>query len=70
VKPADLLRAIGEAAFASGRRLVFVRHGARHDIWRVGAAQFSIPRHREVGEKLALATGQLLEQELGDGWWR
>lgn len=70
MKRTDLLRAIGDAAASSGRTLEFVRHGSRHDIWRVGDTQFSVPRHREVGERLALAVRQSLETELGEGWWR
>ena len=48
----------------------FVRHGSRHDIWRVGSLQFSVPRHRELGERLARAIRESLEAELGEGWWR
>jgi len=69
VKTIDLLRDIRDGADVSGRRLELVRHGARHDIWRIGSTQFSLPRHREVGEKLALAVRQSLEPELGDDWW-
>ena len=50
--------------------MMFVRHGSRHDIWRVGGTQFSVPRHTEIGERLALAVRQSLEDELGEGWWR
>ena len=53
-----------------GSRMEFVRHGSRHDIWRVGGLQFSVPRHRELGDRLALAISQSLEAELGEGWWR
>jgi hypothetical protein len=56
-------------AEASGVTLEFARHGSRHDIWRVGSTQFSMPRHREIGDRLALAVRQLLEAELGEGWW-
>jgi hypothetical protein len=69
-KRADLLRAIRGAAEVSGVSMMFVRHGSRHDIWRVGGMQFSVPRHKEIGECLALAVRQSLEDELGEGWWR
>ena len=48
----------------------FVRHGSRHDIWRVGSVQFSVPRHRELGDRLALAINESLEAERGERWWR
>jgi hypothetical protein len=69
-KRADLLRAIRDAAEASGVTMVFVRHGSRHDVWRVGSTQFTVPRHREIGDRLAQAVRQSLEDELGEGWWR
>ena len=69
-KRTDLLREIRETADVYGFSLDFVRHGSRHDIWRVGRTQFSIPRHREMGERLALAVRQSLEAEFGEGWWR
>lgn len=69
-KRTDLLREIREAAALAGVTMEFVRHGSRHDIWRVGSVQFSVPRHRELGDRLALAIRESLEVELGDGWWR
>ncbi len=34
---------------------VFGRHGGRHDVWKKGEREESVPRHREVAEKLARA---------------
>ena len=69
-KRTDLLREIRQVAEAHGTELRFIRHGARHDIWRVGRVQFSMPRHRELGERLAQAIRHELESELGEEWWR
>ena len=69
-KRTDLLRRIRDTAESSKLTLEFVRHGSRHDIWRVGRTQFSVPRHREIGERLTLAVRQSLEAEFGEGWWR
>ena len=69
-KRADLLREIREAAAFAGVTMEFVRHGSRHDIWRVGSLSFSVPRHRELGDRLARAICESLEAELGEGWWR
>ena len=66
----ELLREIREAAALAGVTMEFVRHGSRHDIWRVGSLQFSVPRHRELGERLVRAIRESIEAELGEGWWR
>jgi mRNA interferase HicA len=34
---------------------VLERHGARHDVWSRGERRESVPRHREVSERLARA---------------
>jgi len=65
----DLLREIREAAALAGVTMEFVRHGSCHDIWRVGNVQFSVPRHRELGERLVHAVRESLEIELGNEWW-
>jgi mRNA interferase HicA len=31
----------------------FHKHGGEHDIWTDGHRKLSVPRHREIGEKLA-----------------
>jgi mRNA interferase HicA len=33
----------------------FARHGGRHDVWKKGDLEESVPRHREVSEVLAQA---------------
>ena len=33
----------------------FARHGDNHDVWEKGKQRESIPRHREINEKLAKA---------------
>ena len=31
----------------------FKRHGGDHDVWTNGKAKEAVPRHKEVGERLA-----------------
>ena len=31
----------------------FLRSGARHDVWTNGEEQESVPRHREINDRLA-----------------
>jgi mRNA interferase HicA len=70
MKQRDLLKAIADEAKTQKKALVFVRHGSRHDIWRVESAQIEVPRHTEIGEKLTKKIFRDVEPELGQGWWR
>ena len=49
MKRADLIRKLEKDGF------VFERHGGEHDIYVKGNIRESIPRHREVNERLAKA---------------
>jgi mRNA interferase HicA len=49
MKRTDLIRQLEEAGF------VFERHGGSHDIYVKGNVRETIPRHREINEKLAKA---------------
>ena len=49
MKQADLVKKLEDAGF------VFERHGGNHDIYVKGNVRETIPRHREVNERLAKA---------------
>ena len=49
MKRTDLIRKLEKGGF------VFERHGGEHDIYVKGNIRESIPRHREVNERLAKA---------------
>lgn len=49
MKQTDLIRKLEDAGF------VFERHGSNHDIYVKGNVRETIPRHREVNERLAKA---------------
>jgi hypothetical protein len=53
VKRRRLDREITEIARQQGVTLHFV-HGANHDKWYVNGVMIPIPRHREIGERLAM----------------
>ena len=53
MKRRDLLKALADIAAAAEVDFELVRHGASHDIYRVGAVQTTIPRHTEISELLA-----------------
>lgn len=49
VKQTDLIKKLEDGGF------VFDRHGSNHDIYVRGNTKETIPRHREVDERLAKA---------------
>lgn len=49
MKQTDLIKKLEDGGF------VFERHGSNHDIYVRGNVRETIPRHREVNERLAKA---------------
>ena len=49
MKQTDLIKKLEDVGF------VFERHGGNHDIYVKGNVRETIPRHREVNERLAKA---------------
>ena len=70
MKRRDLLRVISSAARASGLRWTLLRQGSDHEIWDLDGLRVIVPRHREVHERTAGKIMRLLEDKLGQGWWR
>ena len=65
-----LIREIHGAARAKGVDVAVLREGAAHQIFRCGVVLVPIPRHRELGLKLAFEIRKSLEPALGTKWWR
>jgi hypothetical protein len=70
VKRHELLQGIAIAARAQGVEWSLFRQGANHEIWRCGTAKVPIPRHPEIGDRLAQRIFKELQVELGKDWWR
>jgi hypothetical protein len=70
VKRQELLRKIRKQAKVHDLNLDEVRDSGIHTIFRVGQAQFSVPRHAEINELTAQGIMRYLESEFGKGWWR
>lgn len=49
MKQSDLVKKLESAGF------IFDRHGSNHDIYVKGNIKETIPRHREINERLAKA---------------
>lgn len=70
MKTSELIREIGKAAKARGLTFELLREGAAHQLFRCGTVTVAIPRHREVGPKMAFEIRKQLEPVLGERWWR
>lgn len=49
----DLISKLEKVAASGGERLVFIREGQAHEIWKVGSTVVQIPRHKEVNKYVA-----------------
>lgn len=70
MKTRELIRQIREAARARGVSFRHLREGSRHDLYEVGGRHLPVPRHVEVGPKVAFEIRRDLEGVLGPRWWR
>jgi hypothetical protein len=69
MKRRDLIRKIAQEAMRQGVEWKVHREGANHTIYLLGGTRIPIPRHTEIGERLALAIFVEAEGELGRRWW-
>ena len=70
MKRRQILGTIAREAQRQGKAWRHERQGANHEIWRCGSIDVPIPRHTEIGERLAETVFKQLEGELGKDWWR
>jgi predicted aldo/keto reductase-like oxidoreductase len=70
MKRRQILSTIAREAQRQGRHWQHQREGANHEIWRCGSIELPIPRHAEIGNRMAEMIFKELEGELGKDWWR
>jgi hypothetical protein len=70
MKRDELLRRVAARARKQGVEWRLDRQGANHEIWRCGAVEVVVPRHREINEVTGIGICRSLEGALGEGWWR
>ena len=46
------------------------REGASHTVYQLGGLTIPVPRHNEIGEKLAAEIFKQCVPELGEAWWK
>ena len=66
MKRTELLKKLNAVANSNGLLLELVREGGNHTIYRVGAYQFTVARHREVPEETAKGMLRRVAQEKGE----
>jgi len=70
MKRHQILGTIAREAQGQGKTWKQERQGANHEIWRCGSIELPIPRHAEIGNRMAEMMFKELEGELGKDWWR
>lgn len=70
MKRRQILSTIAREAHRQGKSWRPGRQGANHEIWRCGSTEVPIPRHTEIGDRMAETIFKELEGELGKDWWR
>jgi hypothetical protein len=70
VKRRDIIRRIAAEAKRLGLDWQLVREGANHSVYVLDGVMIPIPRHRELGENLAVDIFKECQDVLGKGWWR
>ena len=70
MKRRELLKVIYLQARLMGINNVTLREGGRHSIVTIGNLSIPIPRHRDIGDLLAMQIMKECEPVLGERWWR
>jgi N-acetylglucosamine kinase-like BadF-type ATPase len=70
VKRRALVRKIAARAHEVGVDWSVKREGANHTVYQLGALTIPVPRHNEIGEKLAVEIFKQCMSELGEAWWK
>lgn len=69
-KPREIVKKITKEAKRQGLGFVFDREGANHTVYKLDGLMIPIPRHPEIGERLAEEIYRECQPKLGKGWWR
>lgn len=70
MKHRDLLKRIAQESRQQGVEWRMVRRGANHDVHALEGLIIPIPRHTEIGERVALEIFKECEPILGVRWWK
>jgi hypothetical protein len=66
----EMLKRVSKAAKAADLSWNLDRQGGNHEVYSLDGLMIPVPRHNEIGERLAVAIWKECEPKLGKGWWR
>ncbi|NIL86543.1 hypothetical protein RhoFasGS6_03947 [Rhodococcus fascians] len=69
-KRRDLLKTIAAAAKAAGLSFDVAREGANHTVYDLDGLMIPVPRHREIGNRMAEVIWKQAAAQLGEDWWK
>lgn len=70
MKRRELVKRIAQEAKRQHVEWKLAREGANHSVYKLDTTVIPIPRHTELGERLAEDIFKECEGVLGKGWWR
>lgn len=69
-KQRELIKRLTKAAKTQGMTFTFERHGGNHDVYNLDGLTVTIPRHTEIGDRMAEVIYKQCEPKLGKRWWK
>ena len=69
-KRRDIIKIIAAAAAAQGVTFTVTREGSRHTVYDLGGIKIPIPRHNEIGNRMAEVIYKEVAAKLGKDWWK
>lgn len=69
-KQRELLKKIHQEAKKQGLTFELHEHGGNHDKYLLGGMLVTVPRHTEIGNRMAEKIYKDCEPKLGNRWWK
>ena len=69
-KRRDVIKLIDAAAAAQGVTFTVTREGSRHTVYDLDGIKIPIPRHNEIGNRMAEVIYTEAAAKLGKNWWK
>ena len=69
-KRRDIIKIIAAAAAAQAVTFTVTREGSRHTVYDLDGIKIPIPRHNEIGNRMAEVIYKEVAAKLGKDWWK
>ncbi|MGL4176008.1 MAG: hypothetical protein ACRCSN_08000 [Dermatophilaceae bacterium] len=70
MKRREVIKRITTKAKAHSVSWTLLRQGANHEVWDLDGVMVPIPRHSELGNRVAEMIWTECEARRGEDWWR